>query len=543
MRKVVTYLTVLFMSLTSSLLFPKTHYIAPDGNYKNSGTRESPFASIQIAHDVAEPGDTLCLRGGNYYPDNQTIFSQKGNASAYFVLVSYSGEIPVIDGINIPDGNINQSSTVTWNFSGAEYWKIIGPIILTNGRGTGLLVDMGQFLEFDRIESCYNGYRAARAGHGFMIWQGSDITFNNCDAHHNANHLWKNGEDKEGNQFQHGDGWRIFSGANIRLEGCRSWHNLDDNYDLYGADNPIELNNCWSAYGGRDDSLGTVTGVPGKDMPRIDGSNLLWGNGIKLGYDQDNVKHKVIRCITWGNNAAGFHMNLGPSAILNSVSYNNKVFGFDYTDGNKHEMHNNIEFDNNYDNPGYPETIADLSISGYNSWDSTINISVSDDDFISLDDTGMLSPRKSDGSLPETEFLHLAEGSDLINAGIDVGLPFSGNAPDLGAFELENGTTYLVSNSPSVLPNKLDLVNYPNPFNPITTVKYTIPYSGNVEIAVYDITGRKVSDLFQGNKRVGTYTYIWNARNNNGDELTSGVYLLSIKAKNYFKTIKMMYLR
>ena len=78
------------------------------------------------------------------------------------------------------------------------------------------------------------------------------------------------------------------------------------------------------------------------------------------------------------------------------------------------------------------------SLSGFveqqtNSWQSPFV--VTNADFISIDTLGVRGPRKSDGSLPDIEFLHLAAGSDLIDAGTDVGLPFSGIAPDLGAFE------------------------------------------------------------------------------------------------------------
>ena len=55
--------------------------------------------------------------------------------------------------------------------------------------------------------------------------------------------------------------------------------------------------------------------------------------------------------------------------------------------------------------------------------------------------SGLTSARQSDGSLPNIDFLHLAPGSRLIDAGVDVGLPFSGKAPDLGPFEAQTGST------------------------------------------------------------------------------------------------------
>jgi hypothetical protein len=63
-------------------------------------------------------------------------------------------------------------------------------------------------------------------------------------------------------------------------------------------------------------------------------------------------------------------------------------------------------------------------------------INVNDDDFVSLDVSQLYSPRNANGSLPTNiTFGHLRADSDLINAGIDVGLDYSGSAPDLGAFE------------------------------------------------------------------------------------------------------------
>ena len=68
-----------------------------------------------------------------------------------------------------------------------------------------------------------------------------------------------------------------------------------------------------------------------------------------------------------------------------------------------------------------------------NSWDD--GLVVTEADFLSLDDTAMNGPRNPDGSLPQTDFLKLAPASDLIDRGVNVGLPFNGIAPDMGAFE------------------------------------------------------------------------------------------------------------
>ncbi|MGC4033724.1 MAG: hypothetical protein QM754_18725 [Tepidisphaeraceae bacterium] len=68
-----------------------------------------------------------------------------------------------------------------------------------------------------------------------------------------------------------------------------------------------------------------------------------------------------------------------------------------------------------------------------NSWNS--GFAVTSADFLSLDDTIAIGPRQADGSLPVSDFLHLAGTSSLIDRGTNVGLAYAGSAPDLGAFE------------------------------------------------------------------------------------------------------------
>ena len=69
-------------------------------------------------------------------------------------------------------------------------------------------------------------------------------------------------------------------------------------------------------------------------------------------------------------------------------------------------------------------------------------------DFRSLDDAVITGPRNADGSLPDTDFFRLVTGSDLIDRGVDVGLPFRGDAPDLGAFEFGVSAPQTATNGP-----------------------------------------------------------------------------------------------
>lgn len=67
--------------------------------------------------------------------------------------------------------------------------------------------------------------------------------------------------------------------------------------------------------------------------------------------------------------------------------------------------------------------------------------------------------------------------------------------------------------------------NYPNPFNPSTTIRFTVPASGNTQLDVYDVTGRKVRELFNGPIAPGSHSMIWDGRDASGKQAASGVYL------------------
>jgi len=128
--------------------------------------------------------------------------------------------------------------------------------------------------------------------------------------------------------------------------------------------------------------------------------------------------------------------------IHNNTSYKNKGQGF-YLDRNTASyFRNNIAYLNT--GSAYYEDFVGTSIvvKDHNSWQSGYGYTMSADDFLSVDTTGVLGARQSDGSLPDLDFLKLAPNSDLIDKGVlSVGYglivkDYYGSAPDLGALEL-----------------------------------------------------------------------------------------------------------
>ena len=85
--------------------------------------------------------------------------------------------------------------------------------------------------------------------------------------------------------------------------------------------------------------------------------------------------------------------------------------------------------------------------------------------------------------------------------------------------------------------------NYPNPFNPVTTLRYDLPEDANVKINIYDMMGRVVSNLVSTQQNAGYKSIQWSATNNEGHSVSSGVYLYKIQAGDFVQTKKMILLK
>ena len=96
----------------------------------------------------------------------------------------------------------------------------------------------------------------------------------------------------------------------------------------------------------------------------------------------------------------------------------------------------------------------------------------------------------------------------------------------------------------SLVPDQVVLKhNYPNPFNPITTIRYGIPDDAPVSIVIYNILGQQVVQLVNERKPAGFYTIAWNGRDTQGRTLASGVYIYRIQVGKIVRVQKMMLLK
>jgi hypothetical protein len=84
---------------------------------------------------------------------------------------------------------------------------------------------------------------------------------------------------------------------------------------------------------------------------------------------------------------------------------------------------------------------------------------------------------------------------------------------------------------------------YPNPFNPVTTLNYDLPENELVNITIYDMMGRVVNTLINDQQTAGYKSIQWNATNNTGQSVSTGLYLYTIEAGKFRQTKKMVLMK
>ena len=133
------------------------------------------------------------------------------------------------------------------------------------------------------------------------------------------------------------------------------------------------------------------------------------------------------------NDGFDHNSNRGAIQIYNCSSFDNgRNYSFSSTNIAASLIIKNSISLSSGSNDSFNATTQDITNNG---WQNGLTTTAAD--FVSMDLNLLSASRNADGSLPNVDFLKLVPSSDLIDQGVDVGLPFNGAAPDLGAFEFE----------------------------------------------------------------------------------------------------------
>lgn len=452
--------SLLIFSALSLSLHAAVYYASPNGS-GDGKSYDTPTTFSKGIKLLSNAGDTLYLLSGQYDLPNTQIGNLNGSADKHIVISGY-------DGIN-EEGSydaILDFRTVAYGTRGLQirntctYLHIKNLTLRYSGKNN--LYNEGSYCLFENLDIYGSGDT------GCQMKVGGYNTIKNVDSHDNFDYEQMR-TDGSGNSVAdfggNADGFadKQHNGAPNHYIGCRAWNNSDDGWDFFQRVNDSYsgytiLENCICYKNGpisydmtnhpryqtdkawfdkmvgtsMTDRFGKTITITLKEYPNIGN-----GNGFKLGGDQTNHNVMIHHSLSVANTVKGFdqNSNAGTMYVYNNTGVQNGTdYGFYNTNCGTLYLRNNISFESQNKNTTSVKTVVK---NDYNTWNSGFGCSA--DDFLSTDSTGLLSARESDGSLPELAFMRLKEGSKLIDAGVEVGLAYSGDAPDLGCYEYSSG--------------------------------------------------------------------------------------------------------
>jgi hypothetical protein len=347
-------------------------------------------------------------------PAKQTIgveLSKSGKPGQLVRYFAYTNETPVLDGAALAGRGRIAGLLISGDWIHVKGLEVCN--VPSRGTSYGIWIKEASHTI---VEQCHTHHHN---GPGLFIdgGEGGHLILN-CDSHDNYDPGSKTGAGQNADGFgcHYQDG-----GPPTVFRGCRAWWNSDDGFDWFKQEVPVIIENCWAMGSGY---------TPGGKAPAASGN----GAGFKMGNTFTGVRHTIRNCVAIKNKAQGFYANhsYGGSDWFNNTAFENRGAAFDMLSDIKltgtkvHQLRNNLAY------PGKLRHMQD-SDAKYNSWDLGLEPEAAD--FISISDADFLGPRQPNGDLPDLKFLKLSATSRFIDKGVDVGLPFKGAAPDLGAYE------------------------------------------------------------------------------------------------------------
>ncbi|TIM67033.1 MAG: hypothetical protein E5Y60_18745 [Mesorhizobium sp.] len=186
-----------------------SYYVSPDGSNNATGLLEAPFASLQHAHDIAKPGDTIYMRGGVYELTSGVQLTNDGTSGNPITVTNYQDEVPILDGSSMTGGYVVDMASASWNH--------IKGLEIRNGAEGGLAIQGESHNNvIEMLDVHHNGWNSQWEGKGIVMFGSSsnNLLLNN-DSHHNQDLNLTNA-----------DGFQIATtGTGNVLRGNTAWAN------------------------------------------------------------------------------------------------------------------------------------------------------------------------------------------------------------------------------------------------------------------------------------------------------------------------------
>ncbi len=559
-------LMLLIYFLSAALCFAKKIIVAENGG---------DYTSIQSAINHAVAGDSILVREKSTPYFEKINFDHGGNANdGYLTLMAYPSEHPIIDGTVVPNNPASYTDDLIY-IENASYLRIIGFEIrnVNTPEGSGIRVyGYGSYIELRNNE--IHEIRGGSQDGGAM-----GITIYGANDNQSINHLIIDGNyihdcdpaysealTLNGNVEQFEVTNNIVEDVNnigIDFIGGEDW--LSSKYARNGRCAWNQVYRANSAYGG-----GWAAGIyvdGGQDIFVENNIVSECDLGIEIGAENAGVVTSGITVrnnIIYKNDKAGlvfggYAVNTG--RVKNCTFTGNTLYKNDtmheglgelwiqYAEEN--ELYNNIFYANNQNVLLYSETGNVNNVLNYNSWfcesgqnngqwtwNNHTYTGFSDYQSATGQDANSIFTDPLFVDAPNTDF-HITVNSPAVDAGkadftptedemdMDHEFRLAGVRVDIGADELQLTSATEKSFVP---PSHFELFPlFPNPFNGSVQIRGQLNQSANMELTIYDITGKKVITLFRGLKNMGHFSFSWSALDQTGHSCPSGVYFVVLK--------------
>ncbi len=398
--------------------FGAVYYVSPNGSDSNIGSFSKPWASFQYAANNALPGDSVVFRSGVY--NGYVTINRSGQLGSPIVFCSYPNEKVIVDGASKKPspGNPNIDDLLS---IGGRYITIRGLEFRNAARNSIVIEYPANNVILDSLVVS-NGYR-----YGIVIYQSSFNTVSNCTI----SNLYDYADSRTGGGGGNADGIAISAGDAVPLPDFG--HNKIINNVVFNcSDDGIDT---WTSRGNfLENNLVFNTGFtnPGNGFTGQTGLPAGNGNGFKLGGPANTGHNRIVNNVSYNNRISGFDGNGGQANIFyNNTAFNNPI-GFRALQKD-YNMINNLAASSS--NAAYTSATGLPTVSQKNSWDININNPV----FASTDSSN-------------PDFLQLSKNSPAVDAGVNLSdkgvvrdkkgiLRPQGQEFDLGAYEFESLTT------------------------------------------------------------------------------------------------------